>query len=70
MMKMIRELTQLKQPYFHLVVGEKSEFQKFFSANESAKDGSTVVKQIEGSKCTTLDELFNKSTIISHKLLI
>lgn len=59
-MEMLRELTQLKQPYFHLVVGERSELQHYFSVYESAKDCSTVVKQVEGSKCTTLDELFTE----------
>jgi len=60
MMEMLRELTQLKQSYFHLIVGDRSELQQNFSAYESVKDGSTVVKQVEGSKCTTLDELFTE----------
>lgn len=59
-MEMLQELTQLKQPYFHLLVGERSELQRYFSAYQSAEDGSTVVKQVEGSKCTTLDKLFTE----------
>lgn len=58
MMEMLRELTQLKQPYFHLIVGDKSKLQRYFLTYENANDGRTVLKQVDGSKCATLDELF------------
>lgn len=55
---MIQELIQLKQPYFHMIGIEKSEFERLFLTDESYEINGTVVKQIAGSKCTTIDGLF------------
>ena len=55
---MMQELIQLKQPYFHIVGIKKSEFHRLFWMNESFECEGTVVKQIAGNKCATLDGLF------------
>ena len=55
---MIQKLIQLKQPYFHMVGIEKTEFQRLFFINGSFECEGIIVKQIAGSKCTTLDGLF------------
>lgn len=62
LLKMIQELIQLKQPYFHMFGIEKSEFQKLLLTNGSLECEGMVVKKIEGSKCETLDGLFAEFT--------
>lgn len=59
-MRKIEELFKLKEPYFHLAVGEKSDFQKLSATCENAGDGNAIIKTIEGNKCNTLDELFSE----------
>lgn len=51
---------ELKEPYFHLAVGEKADGQKITSIYESIEVGNSLVKTIQGNKCNTIDDFFNE----------
>lgn len=54
----MKELIQLKQPYFHIMTANREECNVLFTRIESKFDNDVIVKQIDGSKCITVDNLF------------
>ena len=56
----MKELIQLRQPYFHIMFADRNEFNNFFFRIESELDTDIVLKQIDGNKCTTADNLFSE----------
>lgn len=59
-MSKIDELIKLNEPYFHLALGNKSDFERFYSICKDVGKSNTVVKMIEGKKCSTLDGLYDE----------
>jgi len=56
----MKELIQLRQPYFHIMIADRNECNNLFSHMESNFDEDVVLKQIDGTKCTTVDDLFHE----------
>ena len=53
-MSKVEAFFKLKEPYFHLLIGEKSLVSKLINS----EDDTGIIRQIEGEKCGTLDNLF------------
>lgn len=54
----MKELMRLSQPYFHIMITDRNECNSLFSRIESEFEEDIVLKQIDGTKCTTVDNLF------------
>jgi RNAse (barnase) inhibitor barstar len=54
----MKELIQLRQPYFHIMIADRNQCNNFFSHIEREFDEDVVLKLIDGIKCTTVDDLF------------